>query len=343
MSCWCVCTRLCLVDNSAGFWILVERCAMSLRAVDDCATREARQATAPSRLDAVLAAGMVRMSLLAVPTDAQEKRPRDDDDDEVFNDIFIQDDALLEFLVDIMPDDTLPEDLETEQDIEVSPPREHLRSGTLLPGVTPDMVPPAVGWCLIDPDSKDPPPIKDLSDATRKGSLSMDQNRYLFWYIVNPWRLYTDMREVLITLDIDKKKLDQLKKRRRFEVSAYVALPDKNWPVWFFAPVTTEPQLPFDSSASDKDDGNFDRDLTPSEKRYLFWYNVHLVELMRDMPTILDTLKMDRVLLLKKMKTQRALLQKHGVKMPWPPRGGWRFGMSERDQIRINYLRKRLQ
>ena len=312
---------------------------MSLRAADDCAICEARRTTAPSRLDAVLAAGMARMSLLAVPTDAPEKRPRDD----AFDDIFIEDDTLLELLVDTMPEDILPEDMETEaeEDIEVSPPRELLRSGTLLPGVSPDMVPPTLRWCLIDVDSKEPPPIKDLGNATRKGSLSMDQHRYLFWYIVHPWELYRDMQAVLQELNIDKPKLDQLKKRMRFNVNAYVALPDKNWPVWFFAPVTTDPVLPFDSSASD--DGNFDRDLTPSEKRYLFWYNVHLVELMRDMSTILDTLKMDKLLLLKKMKTQRALLRKYGVKMPLPPRGGWRPGTSARDQARLKYLRKRLQ
>ena len=318
---------------------------MSLRAADDCATCEARQATASSRLDAVLAAGMVRMSLLAVPTDAKEKRPRDDDEALDSLQLLIQDGALLELLVDAVPEDILSEDMETEaeQAIEVSPPRELLRSGTLLPGVSPEMVPLTLRWCLIDPDSKDPPPIKDLGDATRKGSLSMDQNRYLFWYIVNPWELYRDMGDVLKELDIDKKKLDQLKKRMRFNVNAYVALPDKHWPVWFFAPVTTDPVLPFDSSATDNDDGNFDRDLTPSEKRYLFWYNVHLKELVRDMSTILDTLKMDKLLLLKKMKTQRGLLLKYGVKMPLPPRGGWRLGTSVRDQKKLKQLENKLK
>lgn len=314
---------------------------MSLRAADDCATCEARRATAPSRLDAVLAAGMARMSLLAVPTDASEKRSRDD----VLDDILIEDHALLELLIDTMPEDTLPEDMETEaeEDIEASPPRELLRSGTLLPGVSPDMVPPTLRWCLIDVDSKEPPPIKDLADATRKGSLSMDQNRYLFWYIVHPWELYRDMDAVLRELDIEKPKLDQLKKRMRFNVNAYVALPDKNWPVWFFAPVTIDPVLPFDSSASDEHDGNFDRDLTPSEKRYLFWYNVHLVEFVRDMSTILVTLKLDKLLLLKKMRTQRALLRKYGAKMPLPPRGGWRLGTSARDQSKLKQLEKKLK
>jgi hypothetical protein len=313
---------------------------MSLRATDDCATCETQRATAPSRLDAVLAAGMAHMSLLAVPTDASEKRPRDDDYDDVLDDILSEDQALLEFLIDTLPEGV---EEEAEQGMEASPPRELLRSGTLLPGVTPEMVPATLRWCLIDTDSEEPPPINDLDDATRRGSLSMDQHRYLFWYIVHPWELYRDMGTVLWELNIDKTKLDQLKKRMRFNVNAYVALPDKNWPVWFFAPVTADPVLPFDSSARDEYDGNFDRDLTPSEKRYLFWYNVHLVEFVRDMSTILGTLKLDKLLLLKKMKTQRGLLRKYGVRMPLPPRGGWKLGTSVRDQKKLNRLEKKLK
>ena len=252
-------------------------------------------ATPGSRLEAVLAAGMARMSL--VPTDAPKREREFDDLDAMLADLLGPDEEevtpgeLADFLNREVGENVFDEDDDARDDA----------------GVDGDMPQPQGTWLEFESSAPlrmlpewitnplPPRPTRPTRTSVKPDplrgvhrNLTDQELSFVFWYTMHPVELCREIREAAPVLGETptqfRDRITMLRSRLRRDYGMIVPKPFAA--PWFGPPLGPEPELPTDSSLN-KRDALGKRQTTDSELRYLYWYAMNPEELTVDKDRIM--------------------------------------------------------
>ena len=287
---------------------------------------------ARSRLDAVLAAGMARMSLqtmTVVPTDAPKRNRQDagandldvlldTEDGEIPDDLL---DAFLESAQKALADADAPLRSKDVEDALAALEEEEVSNANhvlmpLLPGTDRTTLPPWIPMRLptrmpiLLPQDKG----RVLENADR-GKFTPGEIRYLIWWMMNPY-LYNKVEKV-VQKELQIKDVQVMIERRKSLkyrlTQAGVDVPTRP-PMWYTVPDELPPDPPTlrpEDSSVNTPSGK-DRRFTDEEKAYVYWYLFHPDRLQNK--ETLDQVKKDLHLSLLELQVKFKSLR-HRVKV----------------------------
>ena len=195
----------------------------------------------------------------------------------------------------------------------------------LVPGADPSKVP---SWVLTQLPPIPPtlaPEHMSSKNAAGARYFTVEENRYLFWYVMNPYTYNRQFAVVQQTLNLQKvEEMQERYKSMRHRLKQVGVIVPERPPMWFTKPEDLPPYPPLlrpeDSSLGRVAPVGKVRTFTDAEFNYLYWYLFHPTLLLRDVEIVKAALHLGQVELQDRAKSLRyRTKQLCGIDVPPSP------------------------